>query len=87
MNNMGHADDLYRLTVRGVAAGADCAEETVRLYADLGLIDCVRIAGGVRLFRLSASSEVRAIKVRRMEAQRAGTRGRRAANRAESQEA
>jgi DNA-binding transcriptional MerR regulator len=49
-----------------IAREAGCQADTVRLYADLGLIECKRLANGTRLLRKSAGAEVKAIREKRM---------------------
>ena len=53
------------LTVRQVAAKADCGEQFIRELADRGLIPCIRIARGIRLFGATAPAEVVRIKAQR----------------------
>ena len=64
----------FEMTATEVARGAGTAAETVRLYADLGLIPVRRLGNGVRLFRKNAVDEVRTIRDRRL-----ANRGRRPA--------
>ncbi len=43
-----------------------CDPGTVRDYADLGLIECYRLANGVRLFKPSAAADVARIRAERL---------------------
>lgn len=51
----------YSETTGSTARNAKVTSATVRLYVDLGLIDCIRSADGTRLLKPSAAAEVRAI--------------------------
>lgn len=59
-------------TTGSLAREAGCATPTVRLYADEGLLDFVRSASGVRLFRAGQAD-----RVRQLYAERVARRGRR----------
>lgn len=54
-----------------------CDAGTVRQYADLGLLECQRLANGVRLFKPSAAARVREIRAERL-ARRGGDTRRKA---------
>jgi DNA-binding transcriptional MerR regulator len=54
------------LTVGGLARAASVSEETVRTYADQGLIPHTRDSSGRRIFRASAVDAVRACYARRL---------------------
>jgi hypothetical protein len=62
-----HADQFTE-TTNTVARAVDppCDPGTVRDYADQGLIECLRLANGVRLFKPSASERVRQIRAERL---------------------
>lgn len=49
-----------------IASNARCLPDTVRTYADLGLIPSIRLASGVRLFRPDAAAQVRELKLQRI---------------------
>ena len=53
--------DDYTETTGSLARKAGVLPETVRAYADKGLIECTRLENGVRMFRGSAAEQVRAI--------------------------
>lgn len=55
------------------AVNPPCNEGTVRVYADAGLIECIRLANGVRLFTRSAAAEVARIRSEHL-ARRGGRR-------------
>ncbi len=55
-----------------------CDPSTVRFYADQGLIECRRLANGIRLFKPSAALRVEEIRTERL-ARRGGNHGRGAA--------
>jgi DNA-binding transcriptional MerR regulator len=63
----------YRHTSTSLGRVADLTAETVRLYADNGLIECIRLPNGVRLFTDAAAQRAREIKAQRM-ANRGGAR-------------
>ena len=65
----------FDMTVTDISRGASVGGDTVRLYADKGLIPCRRLANGTRLFQASAVSEVKRILKIRL-----ANRGRRATN-------
>lgn len=60
-------------TVNTVAHGVPCDPCTVRVYADSGLIECKRLASGLRLFKPSATALVQQIRAERL-ARRGGRR-------------
>jgi hypothetical protein len=63
----GADNALYIKTAREIAAAAGrLGTETVRNYADEGLVDCVRLANGTRLFRADAAQRVLEIYAQRM---------------------
>lgn len=64
----------FELTTSGLAREAKVIAETVREYADLGLIECRRLENGTRLFQRSAITKVRVIREQRL-----ANRGRKAA--------
>jgi DNA-binding transcriptional MerR regulator len=66
--------DPFELTTTDVSREAKRIPETVRQYADLGLIECRRLENGTRLFQRSAIDQVRAISEQRL-----ANRGRRPA--------
>jgi hypothetical protein len=43
-----------------------CDAGLVRQYADMGLLECQRLANGVRLFKRSAAARVAAIRAQRL---------------------
>ena len=53
-------------TSTSIAAVAGCGADTVRLYADAGFIESIRLANGVRLFQPDAAAKVRALKMERI---------------------
>jgi len=63
-------------TTTAIARPAQVLPETVRLYANLNLIEHIRLANGTRLFKPSAVQRVREIYAERM-----ARRGRRSAAR------
>lgn len=71
---MSDHDKQFQHTVTEVARGAELTAETIRLYADTGLIESTRLANGTRLFRADAVEKARALAVSRM-----ANRGRRKA--------
>jgi DNA-binding transcriptional MerR regulator len=48
-------------TTSSVARQAGVLAETVRLYGKLGLLECLRLPNGIRLFKPSAADRVRKI--------------------------
>jgi DNA-binding transcriptional MerR regulator len=64
--------DDFTETSSGLARAAGITAQTVRLYADLNLIECKVASNGVRLFRAGQADRVREIYQ-----QRVGLRGRR----------
>jgi DNA-binding transcriptional MerR regulator len=62
--------DGFTETTGSLARKAGVLPETIRLYADRHLIECERLANGVRMFRPSA-----ALQVQRILAERLGRRG------------
>jgi DNA-binding transcriptional MerR regulator len=60
-------------TTTSLANKAGTTAETVRLYTQLGLIECQRLPNGVRLYRSEAVARVKAIFAERM-ARRGGAR-------------
>lgn len=64
----------YTDTTSELARDARVTGQTVRLYADLNLLDCVRASNGNRLFRRGQAERVREIY-----AQRVGHRRRKSA--------
>ncbi len=67
--------ESYTETSTQIAQRAGVLSETVRNYDALGLLDSIRLANGVRLFKPSAADLVRQLKIARI-ANR-GNRGRR----------
>lgn len=65
--------NAYTETTGSTARKAGVLPETVRTYADLGLLDCLRVANGMRMFRADAADRVREIHAERM-ARRGGSR-------------
>ena len=65
--------ETYCETTGTTARKAGVLPETVRAYADLGLLEFVRIANGMRMFRPDAAERVRKIRAERM-ARRGGSR-------------
>lgn len=65
----------FSATVNEIARRALCDPGTVRGYADHGLVECRRLANGVRLFRPSAWRQVADILAQRL-ARRGGDHGR-----------
>lgn len=59
-------DERFSETTNAIARRVPCDAGTVRLYADKNLIECLRLQSGVRLFKVSAAAEVRAIREARM---------------------
>ena len=55
---MGKNREDFMLTVNEVARAVPCDPDTVRNYANLGLIACRRLDNGVRLFQPSAAPAV-----------------------------
>jgi DNA-binding transcriptional MerR regulator len=55
----------YGETTGSIARGAGCLPETVRRFADTGLIDFRRLADGTRVFRADAAGRVREIMAER----------------------
>jgi len=53
------------LTTSGVACGANISEHRVRVYADAGIIECVRDSAGRRTFQESAVKQAREAHERR----------------------
>jgi DNA-binding transcriptional MerR regulator len=56
----------YTDTTSTLARAANVTAPTVRLYADLGLLDFQRASNGVRLFRAGQAPKVREIFSQRM---------------------
>ena len=63
----------FDVTSSEIARGAEIIPETVRKYADLGLLPFQRLGNGTRLFQRSAIEEAKALHGQRM-----ANRGRRA---------
>jgi hypothetical protein len=65
---MGPQMEQFTETTNTVARAVDppCDPGTVRDYADLGLLECLRLANGVRLFKPSAAAKVREIRAQRL---------------------
>jgi DNA-binding transcriptional MerR regulator len=59
-------DELHTETTTTIARSACVLAETVRDYENLGLLECVRLPSGVRLFKPSAAQRVREIFAERM---------------------
>lgn len=59
-------DQEFTDTTTQVSREAIVLPETVRLYADLDLIECKRLVNGVRLFRPGTAEQVRLIYAQRM---------------------
>jgi DNA-binding transcriptional MerR regulator len=53
--------EVFSETTTAVAQAADVLPQTVRLYADLGLLEYVRLRNGTRLLKPSAAAAVRTI--------------------------
>lgn len=67
------ADDPFTQTSNDLARAVPCDPGTIRDYADSGLIECHRLASGIRLFQASAAEQVRQIRTERL-ARRGGNR-------------
>jgi DNA-binding transcriptional MerR regulator len=65
--------ELFDQTTGSLARLANVLPETVRAYADLELIECLRLENGVRMFKSSAAARVKEIRAERM-AHRGGRR-------------
>ena len=63
----------YKDTVGTLSRASVTAPQTVRIYADLGLLDHIVLPNGMRLFREGQADRVKEIKKQRM-----ALRGRRA---------
>lgn len=59
-------EEIFSETTSSLGREAGVLPETVRLYDKLGLIESVRLANGIRLFKPSAAERVRAIYCERM---------------------
>jgi DNA-binding transcriptional MerR regulator len=61
-------EEQFSETAANVARAVDdsCDPATVRLYADLRLIPCLRLRNGTRLFKPSAAALVREIRAERL---------------------
>ena len=66
-------DAEYTETTGSIAREAKCLPETVRAYADCGLVEHRRLTDGTRVFRADAADEVRRIMASRL-ANRGGAR-------------
>jgi DNA-binding transcriptional MerR regulator len=62
----------YKDTNSALARQVGCTAPTITLYANLGLLDYIRISNGIRLFRTGQADRVKSIL-----AQRLASRGRR----------
>jgi DNA-binding transcriptional MerR regulator len=58
--------DGFTETTGSLARKAGVLPETVRAYGDMGLIECKRVANGMRMFRPSAVTQVRRILAERL---------------------
>jgi hypothetical protein len=60
--------ESFSLTTNTLATMVNppCDAGTVRDYADAGLIECMRLANGVRLFKASAAADVARIRAERL---------------------
>jgi DNA-binding transcriptional MerR regulator len=56
----------YDELIGDLARAAEVAPQTVRIYANLGLLDSIRTASGLRLFRAGQAPRVREIYAERM---------------------
>lgn len=56
---------IFNQTISKVARDADVAANTVRAYANLGLVPCIRTSDGSRLFAEDAAGIVRKIYTQR----------------------
>jgi DNA-binding transcriptional MerR regulator len=65
MTDMATAE-IPNATVPAIAREARVSEDLVRDYANKGLIECTRLASGVRLFKPSVAQRVREIYAERM---------------------
>ena len=61
-------------TTGSLARKAKCLPETVRYYADLGLVPCIRLPNGMRMFQSSARGRVLEVLAARLK-NRGGRRG------------
>jgi hypothetical protein len=68
-------NEQFTLSTNEVARAVDppCDPGLVRIYADLQLIECLRLGNGTRLFKPSAAAEVARIRTKRL-ARRGGRR-------------
>jgi DNA-binding transcriptional MerR regulator len=66
-------DEPYNQTTSTLARLACCEPQLVRDYANLQLIECIRLENGTRLFKSSAAARVREIRAERL-ARRGGRR-------------
>jgi DNA-binding transcriptional MerR regulator len=62
--------DGFTETTGTIARKADCDAGTVRRYEGEGLIECIRLPGGQRLFHASAVERVRELLAERRRIQR-----------------
>jgi hypothetical protein len=67
--------EQFTESTNAVARAVDppCDPGLVRVYADMGLIECLRLANGVRLFKPSTAAQVARIRTERL-ARRGGRR-------------
>lgn len=63
----------YTDTAGAIARKAGVSVPTVNVYAELGLVDCIRASNGWRLFKPSAADRVREVRDKRL-ANRGGRR-------------
>jgi len=59
------ADFDYPETTGSVARAAGCLPDTVRAYADTGLVEYRRLADGTRVFRADTAEKVRRLMAER----------------------
>ncbi len=64
--------DTFSLTTAAIAHAVPCDPGIVRLYADMGWLECRRLSNGVRLLKPSAVEKVRKLRAERL-ARRGGS--------------
>lgn len=73
------SEELFVETSGSIARAAGVLPETVRHYADAGLVEHVRLPNGQRLFKASSAESVKQICAERMARRRGSDHGRGAA--------
>ena len=63
---MGFRGEEFTETTGSLARAAGVLPETVRMYGDLGLIECRRLANGMRMFKSGAAEEIKKIRAQRL---------------------